>query len=101
MWLVNFVWGKNCLLEKSCWVNVGGRNLRSGSSETTLTYINAGATWRARGADNPEEVAAAYEAFITELKANPTSNLKDGTTMLSKAYYGFWAAHNLHKHKLR
>jgi hypothetical protein len=53
------------------------------------------------GADNPEEVAAAYEAFITELKANPTSDLKNGTTILSKAYYGFWAAHKLHKHKLR
>jgi hypothetical protein len=47
-----------------------------------------------QGGDNPEEVAAAYEAFITELKRN-------GTTVLSKAYYGFWAAHNPHKHKLR
>ena len=54
-----------------------------------------------KGGDNLEEVAAAYEAFITELKANPTGNLKNGTTVLSKAYYGFWAAQNLHKHKLR
>jgi hypothetical protein len=27
MWLVNFVQGKSLLLEKTCWVTVGGRNL--------------------------------------------------------------------------
>jgi hypothetical protein len=58
-------------------------------NSSAILTINAGATWRARGADNPEEVAAAYEAFITELKANPTDSLTDGTTVLSKAYYGF------------
>jgi hypothetical protein len=40
MWLVNFVQGKNCLLEKTCWVTVGGRNLPGGSSETAPTCIN-------------------------------------------------------------
>ena len=40
MWLVNFVQGKNCLLEKTYWVTVGGRNLPSGSSKTTPTYIH-------------------------------------------------------------
>jgi hypothetical protein len=40
MWLVNFVQGKNCLLEKTCRVTVGGRNLPGGSSETTPTCIN-------------------------------------------------------------
>jgi hypothetical protein len=40
MWLVNFVQGKNCLLEKTCQVTVGGRNLPGGSSETTPTCVN-------------------------------------------------------------
>jgi hypothetical protein len=46
MWLVNFVQGKNCLLEKTCWVSVGGRNLPGGSSETTPTCIHPLATPR-------------------------------------------------------
>jgi hypothetical protein len=39
MWRFN-VPGKNCLLEKTCWVTVGGRNLPGGSSETTPTTIH-------------------------------------------------------------
>jgi len=40
MWLVNFVRGKNCLLEKTYRVTVGGRNLPGGSCETTPTGVN-------------------------------------------------------------
>jgi hypothetical protein len=40
MWRFNSAPGKNCLLEKTCRVTVGGRNLPGGSSETTPTTIH-------------------------------------------------------------
>lgn len=57
---------------------------------SSITTLNAGATWRAKGATNiPADVTAAY--------TNRNRNLSDGTTALSRAYSAFWTAHNNHK----
>jgi hypothetical protein len=60
----------------------------------SITTINAGATWRAKGPDNiPQDVAAAFTTFINALSMNPDESTTDGTTPLSRAYYAFRAAH--------
>jgi hypothetical protein len=70
---------------------------RAGAFESIST-INAGATWRAKGLSNlPADVDAAFKTFLEELKENLDGNLTDGATSLSKAYYAFWAAHKRHK----
>jgi hypothetical protein len=60
----------------------------------SITAINAGATWRAKGPNNiPQDVAAAFTTFVNALSMNPDESATDGTTPLSRAYYAFWAAH--------
>ena len=59
----------------------------------SITTINAGATWRAKGPNNiPQDMAAAFTTFVNALSMNPDESTTDGTT-LSRAYYAFWAAH--------
>jgi hypothetical protein len=60
----------------------------------SITAINAGATWRAKGPNNiPQDVAAAFMTFVNALSMNPDESATDGTTPISRAYYAFWAAH--------
>jgi hypothetical protein len=64
----------------------------------SITTINTGATWRAKGPSNiPADVDAAFKTFLEELKENLDEDPTDGATSLSKAYYAFWAAHKKHK----
>ena len=45
----------------------------------------------------PLDVATSFQKFVSELGSNLGQSPTDGTTPLSKAYYGFWAAYNKHK----
>ena len=65
---------------------------------SSISALNAGAAWRAKGPVNiPADVAAAFQTFTTELIANHDQSLTDRTTALSRAYYAFLTALNNHK----
>jgi len=70
-------------------------NLNKNGDNKSISILNAGATWRAKGSDNiPPDVAAGFDTFIQQLNFNFGKNPTDSTTCLGKAYYTFWAAHN-------
>ena len=53
--------------------------------------LNRVATWRANETSRSisPDVAAAIDAFLTELNKNPDRDVGDGRNALSKAYYAF------------
>ncbi|OCK89838.1 uncharacterized protein K441DRAFT_680863 [Cenococcum geophilum 1.58] len=70
----------------------------------SMSTLNTGASWMKKGLDNiPADVAAAFQAFTTALRANldADQSLTDGTTALSRAYLAFWAAHNRAPRRIR
>ena len=68
----------------------------------SITTLNAGATWRAKGPSTiSPDVDAAFTTFANELRLSPGTSPTDGTTPLSKAYYAFWTAHKNTNSRLR
>jgi hypothetical protein len=64
----------------------------------SISTLNAGATWRAKGPSNiPLDVDTAFKTFAEELNENLGKSPTDGATSLSKAYYAFWKVHKKYK----
>jgi len=70
---------------------------RAGDTDS-ISVVNAGATWKAKGSNSiPPDVAATLDMFIKELNFNWGKSPTDGTSRLGKAYYAFWGAQNKYK----